>query len=147
MMGMCTERGQKLGVFEYMARGSLRDLLDRGELSWAARMDVALGQLGVAGKRSGDGMGCVCGGSLLCQFWTERKGGKDAVWKGRAQTGSLSSVAFKLSLHPCKCTWFVDTCMWPYHSPLYHPSCTHASLGCACLMGQPVRWTCVHSVI
>eukprot|EP00955_Chlamydomonas_euryale_P002139 23525-Chlamydomonas_euryale.AAC.14 len=43
MMGMCDEAGKKLGVFEYMPRGSLRELLDRRQLSWADRMDIAVG--------------------------------------------------------------------------------------------------------
>ncbi|GAX84415.1 hypothetical protein CEUSTIGMA_g11836.t1 [Chlamydomonas eustigma] len=43
IMGMCNENGQKLGVFEYMPRGSLRELLDKKILSWRDRMTVAVG--------------------------------------------------------------------------------------------------------
>ena len=44
IMGMCNEGGQKLGVFEFMPRGSLRELLDKKALSWMERMVVAVGE-------------------------------------------------------------------------------------------------------
>lgn len=44
IMGMCNESGQKLGVFEFMPRGSLRELLDKKALSWKERVVVAVGE-------------------------------------------------------------------------------------------------------
>ena len=44
IMGMCNEGGQKLGVFEFMPRGSLRELLDKKALSWMERVVVAVGE-------------------------------------------------------------------------------------------------------
>ncbi len=49
IMGMCNEDGQKLGVFEYMQGGSLRELLDKKALGWKERVVVAVGVYG-----------CVC---------------------------------------------------------------------------------------
>ena len=43
IMGMCSDEGQKLGVFEYMERGSLRSLLDEKCLSWKQRVSIAVG--------------------------------------------------------------------------------------------------------
>lgn len=43
IMGMCHEGEHKLGVFEYMPRGSLRDLLDKKVVSWTDRVAMAIG--------------------------------------------------------------------------------------------------------
>ena len=55
IMGMCHEGGQKLGMFEFMPRGSLRELLDKKALSWKDRVVIALGEVQAVLKS-----GCHC---------------------------------------------------------------------------------------
>ena len=43
IMGMCHEGNQKLGVFEFMPKGSLRDLLDKKVVTWKDRVTIAIG--------------------------------------------------------------------------------------------------------
>ena len=52
IMGMCHESGQKLGVFEYMPRGSMRELLDKKKLNWRDRVMIAVGEMWSWGRQS-----------------------------------------------------------------------------------------------
>ena len=118
------EEGHKLGVFEFMQRGSLRDLLDKRELSWADRMGIAVGGSGAGGPSRGEaGVGSAVGGEWFVEVHSRggligKKRRPNALGQSAVSSCAHSGVALVVAARLC-CHGVV---------PTRRAACPHAAI-------------------